>query len=72
MLPKNTFPREKHAKSPQEQSTNPSKRGTSKDHHTNSILIPSIKHPTSFAVNYKNDLYIERDGRLQYCVPTKC
>ena len=59
-------------KLPQEQSSNPSKRGTSKDHHTNSILIPSIKHPTSFAVNHKNDLYIERDGRLQYCVPTKC
>ena len=28
------------SESPQEQSTDPSNRGTSKDHHTNLILIP--------------------------------
>ena len=52
--------------SSQEQSTDPSNRGASKDYHTNSIPIPSMKHPTSFAVNYKNDtnIMVERDGSI--------
>ena len=50
----------------QEQSTDPSNRGASKDHHTNLIPVPSIKHPTSFPVNYKNDSNImaERGGNI--------
>ena len=39
--------------SPQEQSTDHSNWDTSKDHHINLIPLPSIKHPISFAVNYK-------------------
>ena len=39
----------------QEETIDPNNRGTIKDYHTNLILIPSIKHLTSFAVNYKND-----------------
>ena len=48
------------------QSTDPSTRGASKDHHTNLIPIPSIKHPTSFPVNNKNDsnIMVERDGSM--------
>ena len=50
----------------QEQSTGPSNRGSSKGHHTNLIPIPSIKHPTSFPINYKNDsnIMVERDGSI--------
>ena len=50
----------------QEQSTDPSNRGANKDHHTNLIPIPSINHPTSFPINYKNDsnIMVERDGSI--------
>ena len=50
--------------SPEVQSTDPT--GTSKDHHTNQIPVPSIKHPTSFAVNYKNksNITAERDSSI--------
>ena len=50
----------------QEQSTDPSNRGTSKDHHKNLIPVLSTKHPTSFPVNYKNDsnIMVERDGSI--------
>ena len=50
----------------QEQSTDPSNRGASKDHHTYLIPIPSIKHPTSFPINYQSDSNImaERDGNI--------
>ena len=50
--------------SPEVQSTDPT--GTSKDHHTNPIPVPSIKHPTSFAVNYKNksNITAERDSSI--------
>ena len=52
------------AESPQVQSADPT--GTSKDHHTNLILVPSIKHPTSFTVNYKNEsnIIVERDSSI--------
>ena len=40
---KTPFHEQNMPESPQEQSSDPSNRGTSKDHHTNSILIPSIK-----------------------------
>ena len=55
---KDTMPRIKHARITQEQSTD--------DHHTDLIPIPSIKHPTSFAVNYKNDSnrMVERDDSI--------
>ena len=54
------------SESPQEQSTDPSNRAASKDHHTNLISIPSIKHPTSFAANYKNysNIMVERDDSI--------
>ena len=50
----------------QEQSTNPSNIGLSKGHTKNLIPIPSIKHPTSFPINYKNDsnIMVERDGSI--------
>ena len=50
----------------EEQSTDPSNRGANKDNQTNLIPIPSINHPTSFPINYKNDLNImvERDGSI--------
>ena len=50
----------------QEQFTDPSNRGANKDHHTNLIPIPSINHPTSFPINYKNDsnIMVERDGSI--------
>ena len=50
----------------QEQSNDPSNRGASKDHHTNLIPVPSINHPTSFPINYKNDsnIMVERDGSI--------
>ena len=37
-----------------------------KDHHANLIPIPSIKYPTSFVVNYKNDsnIMVARDGNI--------
>ena len=40
-------------------------RDARKDHHTNLIPIPSIKHRTSFPVNYKNDsnIMVERDHK---------
>ena len=41
--------------SPKKQSTDPTSSGASKDHPTNLIPLPSIKHPTIFAANYKND-----------------
>ena len=52
----------------QEQSTDPSNRGASKDHHTNLIPILSINHSTSFPINYKNDsnIMVERDGSIVY------
>ena len=50
----------------QEQSINPRNRAASKDHHTDLIPIPSIKHSTSFHVNQKNSsvIMVERDGRI--------
>ena len=50
--------------SPQVRSTDPT--GTSQDHHINLIPIPSIKHPTSFTVNYKNEsnIMLERDSSI--------
>ena len=50
--------------SPQVQSADPT--GTSKDHHTNLILVPSIKHPTSFTVNCKKEsnIMVERDSSI--------
>ena len=50
----------------QKQSTDPSNRGASKDHHTDLIPIPSIKHPHRLAVNYRNDsnIMVERDGSI--------
>ena len=50
----------------QEQSTNPSNRSASKDHHTSLIPIPSIKNPTSFPVNCKNNsnIMVEKDGSI--------
>ena len=50
--------------SPQVQSADPT--GRSKDHHTNLILVPSMKHPTSFTVNYKNksNIMVERDSSI--------
>ena len=52
----------------QEQSTDPSNRGANKDHRTNLIPIPSINHPTSFPINYKNDsnIMVEREGSIVY------
>ena len=52
------------SESPQVQSADPTR--TSKDHHTNLILVPSIKHPTSFTVNYKNEsnIIVERDSSI--------
>ena len=49
-----------------EQSINPRNRAASKDHHTDLIPIPSIKHSTSFPINYKNGLItmVERDGSI--------
>ena len=54
----------KTSESPQVQSTDPT--GTSKDHHTNLIPVPAIKHPTSFTVNYKNEsnITVERDSSI--------
>ena len=48
------------------ESTDPSNRDTSKDRHTNTIPIPSIKHPTSFTVSCKNDsnIMVERDSSI--------
>ena len=50
----------------QKQSTDPSNKDGSKDHHTSLIPIPSINHPTSFPSNYKNDsnIMVERDGSI--------
>ena len=50
--------------SPQVQSADPT--GTSKDHRTNLIVVPSIKHSTSFIVNYKNEsnIMVERDSSI--------
>ena len=61
MLPKRHL-----STSPQEQSTDPRNRGASKYHSTNLIPIARIKHPTSFAVNYKNNsnIMVERDGSI--------
>ena len=56
----------------QEQSTDPSNRGASKDHHTNLIPITSIDYPTSFPINYKNEsnIMVERDGSV-VCLQNK-
>ena len=50
--------------SPQVQSADPT--GTSSDHHTNLILVPSVKHSTCFTVNYKNEsnIMVERDSSI--------
>ena len=50
----------------QEQYTDSSNRGSSKDHNTNLIPIPSINHATSFSNNYKNEsnMMVERDGSI--------
>ena len=70
-LSKNTsertaFHEQNMTESPKEESTDPSNRSANKDHHTDLILIPSIKHPTSFVVNYKKDSNImaERDASI--------
>ena len=61
---KTTLHKQNMPESSQEQSTDPSNWGASKDHHTNLIPIPSTKHINSFAVNYKNDSNIS--NRQQY------
>ena len=50
----------------QEQSNDPSNRGKSKNNHTDLIPVPSIKYPTSFPNNYKNDsnIMVERDDNI--------
>ena len=61
---KTSFHEQSMSESPQVQSTDPT--GTSSDHHTNLILVPAIKYPTSFTVNYKNEsnIAVERDGSI--------
>ena len=48
----------------QQQSTNPSDKGTIKDHHTNLMPMPLINHPADFPVNNKNNsnIMIESDS----------
>ena len=57
--------------SPQKRYPDPSNRDTSKDHHTNLIPVPSIKHPISFAFSYKNVSNIIVEKRQQYFVSTE-
>ena len=54
--------------SPQEQSIGPSDSGARKDHHSNLISMPSIKHPISFADNYENDsnIMVEKGDSIVY------
>ena len=61
---KTSFHEENIPESPQVQSTDPT--GTSKDHHTNLILVPSIKNPASFTVNYKieSSIMVERESSI--------
>ena len=49
-----------------EQSINPRNRAASKDHHTDLIPVPLIKHSTSFPVNYKNGsiTMVKSDGSI--------
>ena len=50
---KTPFHEQNLSESSQEQFTDPSNRGTSKDHHTNLIPPISIKHPTSCAGQFR-------------------
>lgn len=61
---KTPFPEQNMPESPQVESADPT--STSKDHHTNLILVTSIEHPTSFTVNYKNEsnIMVETDSSI--------
>ena len=58
---KTPFREQNMSESPQVQSADPT--GTSKYHHTNLILVPSIKRPTSFTFNYKKRVKHSRRER---------
>ena len=61
---KSPFREQNMPESPQVQSTDPT--STSKDHHTNVIPVLSMKHPTNFTVNCKNEsnVMVGRDSSI--------